>query len=133
MKIRRETTKGEKMIQWVGVIIALLGLAYNGVKDYQKGDIKIPALPQKQVLTKPVYPIQYCLMAYDPNIDKVFYLHENGQWHDYAPQQRRYSPQAEPQQNQAQGQATVGVGDGTSRASRYAYGQSPQATANPIR
>jgi hypothetical protein len=29
-------------------------------------------------------------LAYDPNLDKVFYLHENGQWHDYAPQQRRY-------------------------------------------
>ena len=40
------------MIQWLGVIIALLGLAYTGVKDYQKGDIKIPKLPYKQVLTK---------------------------------------------------------------------------------
>ena len=66
------------MIQWIGVIIAILGLTYNGVKDYQKGDIKLPKLPQKQELTKVVYPVQYCLMAYDPNIDKVFYLHDNG-------------------------------------------------------
>jgi hypothetical protein len=101
------------MIQWVGVIIALLGLAYNGVKDYQKGDIKIPALPQKPVLTKPVYPIQYCLMAYDPNLDKIFYLHENGQWHDYAPPQRRYQTTTQPQQNTNQGQATLGVGYGS--------------------
>ena len=96
------------MIQWIGVIIALLGLAYNGVKDYQKGDIKIPQLPQKQVLTKPVYPVQYCLMAYDPNVNKVFYLHENGQWHDYAPQQRRYSTTQEVRQDQGQGQAALG-------------------------
>ena len=121
------------MIQWIGVIIALFGLAYNGVKDYQKGDIKLPKLPQKQVLTKPVYPVQYCLMAYDPNIDKVFYLHENGQWHDYAPQQRRYQTQTQPQQNQAQGQKALGSGYGSSGTSGYRYGQSPQATANPIR
>ena len=95
------------MIQWIGVLIALVGLAYNGVKDYQKGDIKLPKLPPKQVLTKVVYPVQYCLMAYDPNIDKVFYLHENGIWHDYAPQQRRYP--TTPTNSQAQGQATVGV------------------------
>lgn len=97
----------DRVIQWIGVLIALFGLAYNGVKDYQKGDIKIPTLPQKQVLTKPVYPVQYCLMAYDPNLDKVFYLHENGQWYDYAPQQRRY--QTQPQGNSNQGQATVGT------------------------
>ena len=121
------------MIQWIGVVIALLGLAYNGVKDYQKGDIKLPHLPQKQVLTKPTYPIQYCLMAYDPNLDKVFYLHENGQWYDYAPQQRRYSAQTQPQQNQGQGQKALGNGYGTQGASGHGYGQQAQATANPIR
>ena len=110
------------MLQWVGVLIALLGLAYNGVKDYQKGDIKIPTLPQKQVLTKPNYPVQYCLMAYDPNLDKVFYLHENGQWHDFPPQIRKY---------QDQGQEVLGTSQGT----RYApvrignNGQQAQATA----
>lgn len=84
-------TRRKNMIQWVGVLIALLGLAYNGVKDYQKGEIKLPNLEEKTVLTKPVYPVQYCLMAYDPNVDKVFYQHENGQWYDYPPQQRRYA------------------------------------------
>lgn len=100
------------MIQWIGVLIAVLGLAYNGVKDYQKGDIKMPKLPQKQVLTKPVYPIQYCLMAYDPNLDKVFYLHENGRWFDYAPPQRRYS--TTPQNYSYQNQTTVATTNGTS-------------------
>ncbi len=113
------------MIQWIGIIVAVLGLAYNGIKDYQKGDIKIPQL------TKQVYPVQYCLMAYDPNIDKVFYQHENGQWHDYPPQQRRYS--STPQRYQTQGQEALGVGDRTPRTPRYAYGQSSQATANTQR
>jgi len=85
-------TRRKVMIQWISVLIALLGFAYNGVKDYQHGEINIPVLENKKELTKPVYPIQYCLMAYDPNLDKVFYQHENGQWYDYAPQQRRYSP-----------------------------------------
>lgn len=119
------------MIQWVGILIAVLGLAYNGVKDYQKGDIKLSRLPQKQVLTKPVYPIQYCLMGYDPNIDKVFYLHETGIWHDYPPQQRRYSTTPEPYQNQ--GATTVASSYGTQGTPTYRYGQSPQASTNPIR
>ena len=114
------------MIQWIGVVIAVLGLAYNGIKDYQKGDIKISRLPQKQVLTKITYPVQYCLMAYDPNLNKVFYLHENGQWHDYAPEQRRYPSSS--QYYQDQGQEALGVGDRTPRTPRYAYGQSPQTT-----
>ena len=107
-------TTGERMIQWVGVIIALLGLAYNGVKDYQKGEIKLPSLPVKQ-LTKTTYPIQYCLMAYDPNLDKVFYLHDNGIWYDYAPQQRRYA--ATPQYNQDQNQKGLAIANGSSGGS----------------
>ena len=117
------------MIQWIGVFIALLGLAYNGVKDYQKGEIKFPKIQEKKVLTKVVYPVQYCLMAYDPNVDKVFYLHENGIWYDYAPQQRRYPPQAEPQQqNQTQGQEALGGSYRSSGTSGYSYGQQAQAT-----
>ena len=116
------------MIQWIGVLIALLGFAYNGVKDYQKGDIKIPQV--KKVLTPIKYPVQYCLMAYDPNLDKVFYLHENGQWydfppeqrkysHDYAPQQRRYASSTQPQYYQNQESYALGDASGTSRASGY--------------
>jgi hypothetical protein len=119
------------MIQWVGVLITLVGLAYTGLKDYQKGDIKFPQMPQKQVLTKVTYPVQYCLMAYDPNVDKVFYLHENGQWHDYAPQQRRY--ESSPQHNQTQGQEALGSGYGAQGASGYGYGQSAQASTHTKR
>ena len=116
------------MIQWIGVFVTVLGLAYTGFKDYQKGDIKIPTI--QKPLTTIKYPIQYCLMAYDPNLDKVFYLHENGTWHDYAPQQRRYSttPQVR-QQTQTQGQEALGGGYGSQGTPRYGYGQPPQATA----
>ena len=112
------------MIQWIGVVIAILGLAYNGVKDYQKGDIKLPRLPQNTVLTKPVYPVQYCLMAYDPNLNKVFYLHDNGQWYDFPPQIRQYPDQ---------GQEALGIANGTQRASGYNYGQQAQTPAYSIR
>jgi len=97
------------MIQWIGVFFTVVGLLYTGVKDYQKGDIKLPTI--QKPLTVQKYPVQYCLMAYDPNLDKVFYLHENGIWHDYAPEQRRYS--ASPQQHQNQNQKAVGIAYGT--------------------
>lgn len=103
------------MIQWVGILLTVLGLAYTGVKDYQKGDIKIPEI--KKPLTTVKYPIQYCLMAYDPNLDKVFYLHDNGQWYDYAPTQRRYA--TTPEHHQTQGQEALGVAYGTSGRSQY--------------
>lgn len=120
------------MIQWIGAIVAVLGLVYTGVKDYQKGEIKFPKIDQNQGLTKTKYPIQYCLMAYDPNINKVFYLHENGMWYDYAPEQRRYS--ASPQYYQNQNQATMGTPNGTQgRSQGYVYGQQAQAIANPQR
>ena len=103
------------MIQWIGVVFTLLGLVYTGVKDYQKGDIKIPAI--QKPLTVQKYPIQYCLMAYDPNLDKVFYLHENGQWYDYAPQQRRYA--TTPQRGQGQEGYAVGNASGTQGGTIY--------------
>ena len=120
------------MIQWIGVLITLVGLAYTGLKDYQKGDIKFPPMPQKQVLTKVVYPVQYCLMCYDPNVDKVFYLHENGIWHDYSPEQRRYPITTQSYQNQ--GTTAVAGSYGTQTGSqRYIYGQSAQASTNTQR
>lgn len=113
-------TWNERMIQWIGVAIALVGFIWNGVKDYQKGEIKIPALPQQKQLTKVVYPIQYCLMAYDPNLDKVFYRHEDGIWYEFPPTQRKY---------QNQGQEALGVAHGTQgRSPQYHYGQQAQAS-----
>lgn len=86
------------MVQWITVVLALLGFAYNGYKDYASGNLK--PLTNQNDGVKPVYPIQYCLMAYDPNLDKVFYQHENGQWYDYPPQQRRYASSTQHNQNQ---------------------------------
>ena len=118
------------MLQWIGILVAVLGLAYTGVKDYQKGDIKLPQI--KKSLTAVKHPIQYCLMAYDPNLDKVFYLHDNGQWHDYAPQQRRYAAPQEYYQDQ--GEKVLATGNGPSGGSRqYNYGQQAQAYAYPSR
>jgi hypothetical protein len=105
------------MIQWIGVIITICGLVYTGFKDVQSGNIKIPQISKTEVLTKTNYPIQYCLMAYDPNTDKVYYQHENGIWYDYPPQQRRYS--ATPQRNQNQESYAVGNAAGTSRTQVY--------------
>ncbi len=122
---KRLLTWNERMIQWIGVAIALIGFVWNGVKDYQKGEIKLPALPQKKELTKVIYPIQYCLMAYDPNVDKVFYKHEDGLWYEFPPTQRKY---------QNQSQETVAVSNGTSgRSQQYHYGQQAQASTHTQR
>jgi hypothetical protein len=109
--------KGANVIQWIGVIFTLLGLVYTGVKDYQKGDIKIPKI--QKTLTPVKYPVQYCLMAYDPNLKRVFYLHDNGTWYDFPPKIREY-----PDQNQE----ALGTVNGTPGTQGHRYGQSAQAS-----
>jgi hypothetical protein len=109
--------EGSYMIQWIGVIITLCGLVYSGIRDVQNGTFKIPQVSKTEVLTKTNYPIQYCLMAYDPNTDKVYYQHENGIWYDYAPQQRRYA--STPQRGQDQEGYAVGNAAGTPRTQVY--------------
>lgn len=111
------------MIQWIGVIISVAALTYTGIKDYQKGDIKLPLLPQKN-LTKPIYPVQYCLMAYDPNVKRVFYLHDNGQWYDFAPQIRQYPDQ---------GQEALATPNRPQGTQGYSYGQQAQASSYQTR
>jgi len=109
--------KGATMIQWIGILFTFLGLVYTGVKDYQKGEIQLPKVSQQQGLTKPIYPIQYCLVAYDPNLNKFFYLHENGLWYEQPPELRRYETTAT-QYNQAQNQTPVSSGNGAQGGSR---------------
>jgi hypothetical protein len=122
---KRLLTWNERMIQWVGIAIALVGFLWNGVKDYQKGEIKLPTLQEKKELTKVIYPIQYCLMAYDPNVDKVFYKHEDGLWYEFPPTQRKY---------QNQNQETVATSNGASgRSQQYHYGQQAQASTHTQR
>jgi len=123
MEPRKRLTRRESVIQWIGVIISVAALTYTGIKDYQKGDIKLPLLPQKN-LTKVVYPVQYCVMAYDPNVKRVFYLHDNGQWYDFAPQIRQYPDQ---------GQEALATPNGTQRTQGYGYGQQAQASSYPTR
>lgn len=106
------------MVQWITVVLALLGFAYNGYKDYTSGNLQPLTNETQGVEYKK--PIQYCLMAYDPNVNKVFYQHEDGKWYDYAPQIRQY---------QDQGQKALGTSNGTQGTQVYPYGQSPQASA----
>lgn len=113
------------MVQWVTVVLALLGFAYNGYKDYANGQLK--PLTNQENSVKTNYPIQYCLMAYDPNTDKVYYQHENGTWYDYPPQQRRYA--STPQRGQGQESYALGNASRTSGTQVYGVRQSPQTQA----
>lgn len=113
------------MVQWLTVVLALLGFAYNGYKDYANGNLK--PLTNQQDSVKTNYPIQYCLMAYDPNTDKVYYQHENGTWYDFPPQQRRYASST--QRNKGKESYALGNASGTSGTQIYSVRQSPQTQA----
>lgn len=113
------------MMQLITVILAILGFAYNGYKDYASGNLRVLTNSNDGVKTN--YPVQYCLMVYDPNIDKVFYQHDDGTWHEQPPQQRRYS--TTPQRNQNQKDYAMGNPSRPQGISGYGIRQSPQTAA----
>jgi hypothetical protein len=108
------------MPQWVAIALFLAGL---GIDRYQKFKNQPLTQPNNSVNYNQQYPIQYCLMAYDPNTNKVWYQHENGTWYEQAPPIRIY--------NQNQPQASLGNEQRSQgRSSGYYVRQSPQAYAN---
>lgn len=77
------------ILQWIGAIVAVLGFVWTGVKDYKRGDLQLPNIVKSHV-SHQQYPIQYCVMAYDPNTNLVWYQHEDGKWYNQAPPLRTY-------------------------------------------
>jgi hypothetical protein len=117
----RQQRKESKMIQWVTIVIGVIGLIYNGYKDYSTGQIKSPlTIQQQQVESKPRMPIMYWQVAFDPNTGKLYHLNRDGKWYDGPPQVREY---------QNQSQEALGTVNGSPGTQGYAYGQSPQAYA----
>ena len=110
-------------MQWATIILAILGLIYNGYKDVSNGQVKLPLTTVgNSVESKPQMPIVYWQVAFDPNTGKMYHLHTDGKWYDKPPQVREY---------QNQGQEALGTGNRTPGASGYNYGQSAQASTNP--
>lgn len=86
------------MPQWVAIALFLAGL---GIERYQTFKNNSLTKQNQGIHYNQQYPIQYCLMAYDPNNNKVWYQHEDGRWYEQAPPIRQY--------NQNQNQATLGI------------------------
>lgn len=110
------------MVQWVTIVLGVLGLIYNGYKDYSNGQIKSPLTIQNQTVEYKQQPIVYWQVAFDPNTGKLYHLGKDGKWYDQPPQVREY---------QDQNQEALGTGYGTQGTPRHNYGQQAQASANP--
>lgn len=110
------------MVQWVTIVLGILGLVYNGYKDYSNGQIKAPLTTQNQTVESK--PIMYWQVAFDPNTGKMYHLHKDGKWYDQPPQIREYSNQ---------NQEALGVGNWTQGTPQYPNGQQAQTTSHPIR
>jgi len=108
-------------MQWATIVLAILGLIYNGYKDVSSGQVKLPlTTTQNSVESKNQLPIVYWQVAFDPNTGKMYHLHTDGKWYDKPPQVREY---------QNQGQEALGTGYRPQGAQEYHYGQSTQAAA----
>jgi hypothetical protein len=119
-------TRREKMIQWIGLGLAIIGFMYNGFKDYQNGAIKVaPLTTQNQSVEYPKQePIRYYQAAFNPNTGKIYFLYPDGQWYEQIPQIRT---------DQTQYSAPVGTSQGTQQppVGQRNPQQYAQTTANP--
>lgn len=114
------------MIQWVGLALALISFAYNGLKDYQNGVIKVAPLTNQNQTVESTQrlPIVTWQVAFDPNSGKLYHLHPDGKWYEQVPQIRADQTQPSPPVGNWQGSQSAPLGQ---RDARF----SPQAAANP--
>lgn len=112
------------MVQWIGIGLTIVGMAYNGWRQYQQ----MPMLPP-QVIIQESYvqprpqPIVTWQVAYDPNCGKLYHLHPDGKWYEQVPQvygQTQYPPAV----GTAQGAQQPQIGQRDARLSS-------QASQNP--
>jgi len=111
----------------VQLIVALLGLVvlvWGEMKHYADSHPEI--VDTFRLERKQAQPLQYFMyqVAYDPNNNKTWYLHNDGLWYDKPPQIRK---------RENQSQATLGTGNGSQGASGHGNGQPAQAGTYPIR
>ena len=109
-------------MQWATIVLAILGLIYNGYKDVSNGQVKLPlTTTQNSVESKSQLPIVYWQVAFDPNTGKMYHLHTDGTWYDKPPQIRK------PENQNKKALGTVNGSQGGSFG--HNYGQPTQATA----
>lgn len=109
------------MINWAGVAVAVLSLAYTGFRDFSRQNQLTSPIPQVQYVQQPQQQIVYYYLAYDPNTGRWYY-NQNGLW---------YEQQTTP--NQTQYQAPIQAPQGA-RGTPFGIGNTqfqPQAVANP--
>lgn len=111
------------MIQWIGIGLTIVGMAYNGWRQYQQ----MPMLPP-QVIVQESYaqpqPIMTWQVAFNPNSGKLYHLHPDGKWHEQVPQIRTNPTQYPPGMGIGQGSQPPQVGEWIAR-------QPSQASTNP--
>ena len=110
------------MVQWIGIGLTIVGMVYNGWRQYQQ----MP--PPPQVIVQELYaqsqPIMTWQVAFDPNSGKLYHLHSDGKWYEQVPQIRADQTQPSPPVGNWQGPQSAPLGQRDAR-------QPPQASTNP--
>ena len=107
------------MIQWIGIGLTIVGMAYTGWRQFQP-----PQLISQPVVVQSPLPVMTWQVAFDPNSGKLYHLHPDGKWYEQVPQIRTDPTQYPPGMGIGQGPQSAPLGQ------RYTR-QSPQASTNP--
>lgn len=106
------------MVQWIGVGLTLIGMAYTGWRQFQP-----PQLISPPVVVQSSLPVMTWQVAFDPNSGKLYHLHPDGKWYEQVPQvygQTQYPP-------------GMGIGQGPqpTQVGEWIARQPPQTSTNP--
>lgn len=75
------------VVQWVGIVIAALGLAWSGYREYPVMKREYQRMNTRQAVGVEANRFRYTTLhiAYDVVLDKHWFLHADGVWRDYVP------------------------------------------------
>jgi hypothetical protein len=107
------------MVQWIGIGLTVIGMAYTGWRQLQ-----MPQLTSPPIVVQSPLPIMTWQVAFDPNSGKLYHLHPDGKWYEQVPQIRYDQGQHSPPVGNWQGAQSAPLGQRLAR-------QSSQAGTNP--
>lgn len=78
------------VIQWIGVALTIVGLAFNGYRQFQntQSSAQVQSYSQNTAQVQSyAQTVQYSTVniAYDHASGKHYFQHSNGQWYDFPP------------------------------------------------
>lgn len=73
------------VIQWIGVALTIVGMMWNGYKEFPEVQKKFQQVSHREVSNQPRFQYLQTTIAYDVVSGKHWFHHPDGQWREFPP------------------------------------------------